>query len=179
MEKMPTFPETEEKKTFDLYVKDFGIDLNAIKNKSIFDIGCGSDTLFVKYCLRRNISIIGMDTREPESADKDLLIDHYIQGNINQIPFPPNSFDLILIRAVPVGDYAMLKSILPLLKPNGELKLAPLFLDDNDLVSEEIEQLVSSVDPQEFEVSKQIREIQRTNSDREDTRYLLTIKRKP
>lgn len=164
-------------KTFNLYVKDFGISIEDLKNKSALDIGCGHDALFVKYGLQKGINVVGMDTQESDNTDTELLKDRYVQGSIHNIPFVVNSFDMIFMRAVPVGDYDDIKKVADLLKPGGELKIAPLYLDTNDEEKSKIDGLISSLGTEQFEATKEVREIQKLGNN-EYPRYLLTIKRK-
>ena len=168
----------DESKSFDLYAKDFGIDIGSLKNKSVLDAGCGSDASFVKYCLRHDINIVGLDINEPDLIDKELLKDHYVRGDLHAIPFSPDSFDLVIMRAVPADYPEAFRNIIPLLKSGGEFKISPLFLDDNDSVNTEITELLNSLNSDQFEVSKEVRDNQKTEDGRSYARYLVTIKRK-
>lgn len=167
-----------ESKSFALYAKDFNLSVESLKNKSILDVGCGSDASFVKYCLRHGINIVGLDKDGPDSTNKELLEGHYIRGDVHAIPFSPDSFDLVIMRAVPVDYPEAFRNILPLLKSGGEFKISPLFLDDNDSVSAEIKGLLSSLSPDQFETNKEVRYYQKTKDGRGYARYLVTIKRR-
>lgn len=178
MEKSEPILNLKELRSFDLYKDDFGLDLEDMAGKSVLDIGCGTDALFVKYCLKHNINIIGMDAREADRADREILKNHYIQGDVLNIPLMENKFDLILSRALFQYPYRMIiENVLPLLKPGGKFKIAPLFLDTNEKTRKEIEELRVLQDSLNVEISTDLVEMQETKSG-EVPRYSLTVIKK-
>jgi len=84
------------------YINDFKLDIEALKDKKILDIGCGDEAQFIEFCLENNINdVIGIDLRPPvnqELADK--IKGHYIIGQVDNLPFKPEQFDVVLMRSV-------------------------------------------------------------------------------
>ncbi len=178
MEKSEPILRPEELRSFDLYKNDFGLTLEDMAGKSVLDIGCGTDALFVKYCLKHNINIIGMDAREADKADREILKNHYVQGDVLNVPLEKGKFDLIISRALFQYPYRMIvESVLPLLKPGGILKIAPLFLDTNKKTREEIEELIKHQDSLNVEIFTNLVEMQETKSGKVP-RYSLTVIKK-
>lgn len=167
---------SEEKRFFEMYVLDFGVSIESLKNKSVLDIGCGTDALFVRYCFERGINIMGVDDQEPQSDTKEVLKDRYIKSDLSTIALKPESFDLILMRAVPIADMAILVKLTGLLAINGEFKIVP-WLGDHEPNEADIDKFFLTLDHDKFETTKKVLQIQEING-KQYPRHLLTIKRK-
>lgn len=145
--------ETKTGETFARYQKDFGFDLYELAQKSTLDVGCGPSALFLKYCLKHGIkNIIGMDERPPADIKDEMLNGHYVQGNILHLPFKTEQFNLILVRALPVS-LKEVKLLLPLLKPNGEIKISPLEPENNKAHKEFIDEIMAKQGELKFTAS--------------------------
>ena len=171
---------SRESSAFQFYQEDFGFTLDELKDKKILDMPSGSDASFVKYCLKQGIDIIGMDGRELSDIPEDSEIKkHFVQGYAQDMPFKKESFDLILIRAMPVGAYwKIFQESLPLLKGGGILKWAPLFPETNSQHKAFLDRIISSQKEFGYSAEMSLVTIQKGKSG-EFLRYCLTVRRQP
>ena len=124
--------EGKEVKNFSLYQEDFDINIESLRGKSVLDLGTGRDATFVKYCLKQDIDIIGLDAQNfLKKAKSELTRGHLVRGEIQNPPFVKGKFDLILMRASGPENLSLteVEDILELLKSGSELKIAPFFLN--------------------------------------------------
>jgi len=126
-------PEEEQTFIFNRYLKDFDIKEDDIKDKNIFDLGCGNGE-FVKECLEKGIGdgIYGLDY-EIEDIDEKYQ-NHIFQGDFTK-RLPKDNLDLILSYGA-IGSYShdgiKLKQILlgslDSLNEKGEIRICPIQL---------------------------------------------------
>jgi len=166
----------EEEEAFGRYKKDFGFTVENLQGKSVLDLGCGTSLDFLKYCLRQEINITGMDARLPADIEDTLIKGHLVQGDIHRLPFKEEKFDLILCRALPDITITEIESILSLLKPGGEIKISPYFPDTNSDHKELIDEIKSLQKELNFTAFVVLVDIQITKGEK-FPRYTLTIKR--
>ncbi|MFZ3054818.1 MAG: methyltransferase domain-containing protein [Minisyncoccales bacterium] len=126
-------PEEEQDFIFNRYLKGFDIKEDDIKDKNIFDLGCG-DGEFVKECLEKGVSdgVYGLDY-EIEDIDERYQ-NHIFQGDFTK-KLPKDNLDIILSYGA-IGsyshDYIKLKQILlgslDSLNEKGEIRICPVQL---------------------------------------------------
>lgn len=72
---------------------DFILQHIDLESTSLIDIGCGSGYLLDQIRQKHpSISLSGFDIKEP--SGKEFF--HYVQGNIERLPFEDNSFDVVV-----------------------------------------------------------------------------------
>lgn len=168
------FPKQTEEFSYDLYVEDLDITIEKMKGKSVLEVACGTDALFLKYCLRHDLNVFGMDFRSADRENKALLHARYLQGDIYRPPFLPESFDLIIMRAVLFQNWIKaFMATLALLKRGGELRACPFWLDDPQSPSYGIRSVLDDLDLSQFEVKAEIRSHNRRMDNKIFARYLL------
>jgi ubiquinone/menaquinone biosynthesis C-methylase UbiE len=142
MEKFPSqnLPENEisiensEEETFKLYVKDLDLKPEDFK-KSILDVGAG-EAHFAKWAKDNNISskIYSLDPFENMSLKEKSLV-----GDVEAIPMPNESFDLVVSNAaipnIYLGERDVREKIkksffemVRVLKDNGEIRLSRVLM---------------------------------------------------
>lgn len=87
-----------------------------------------------------------------EEALKSEAKRHYIQGKAESLPFKPDSFDLILMRAVirPETDLSkVFEQVGLILAKSGEFKIFPVFRDSNE--RQRLEESLQKLDSDKFE----------------------------
>lgn len=128
----------KEEVTFGRYLRDLDLSEELLKGKDILDIASGSEPEFVDYCLRRGLakSIYGLDYRSYNRLGGDFFENapakrHFIEGDAENLPIAPQSFDLIVMHAPPRGlNYKkVIPAAIKILRPGGELRISFLFRD--------------------------------------------------
>lgn len=102
-----------------------------IQGKTILEVSFGSGYLMSKYASSK-YEIYGIDYNAKmlqltqKKMDKLKIETNFVQGNVEQLPYPDNHFDTIIntmaFTGYPDGDKAM-SEIWRVLKPNGQLLL--------------------------------------------------------
>ena len=102
--------------------------VESLKSKTVLDVGCGSGRfleVIAPYCE----DLVGIDMSNAVDVSRENLINkfpnvHFLQADLNDMPFKEGSFDLIysigVLHHTPSLEKA-LKSLLKFLKPGGEL----------------------------------------------------------
>lgn len=108
---------------------DLGLSPEMLDGLSILDVGAGN-RIFEKTLNYHNVvsDVYALDSNERSLMQEDLPSDKIIVRDINEagVPeIPDASFDLIVDRAGPVLIPETLKELLRILKPNGEIRVAP------------------------------------------------------
>ncbi|MEW6042059.1 MAG: methyltransferase domain-containing protein [Elusimicrobiota bacterium] len=114
----------------DYSAENFGIlvaslPVSLFKDKLVLDAGCGAGR-HMKLALGLEMEVIGIDFSESVKSaylsTKNLLKAHVIQGNIYNLPFSPNTFDIIysfgVLHHLP-NPMLGFEKLVHLLKPNG------------------------------------------------------------
>lgn len=163
-------PDQEEH--FNRYVEEFDLDIEELKDKTVLDIGSGSNPHFVSellekgttqkaYAIDQESFLSSIDNYLLEERQKRYLREkihkspakkHYIKAKIEALPIKPNSVDLLLMRAVirPETDLAkVFEQINIALKARGEFKIFPVFRDSED--RKRLNEILSKLDSDEFE----------------------------
>ena len=124
----------EESKTLLRYLRDLELPIDVLIGKRVLDIGCGPQptlkSVVAKIGLRSTITNLDHSPKLGDAID--------ICVSADNLPFPDESFDLVLARAsVPImqaipGKYSLiprtLKEMLRVLKRGGVIKIYPLYL---------------------------------------------------
>lgn len=85
------------------FFKEFTELYKSIEVESVFDGGCGEGFILHELNLARQIkscSAIDLDENEAKDASRNLPFCDVRQGNIYEIPFQDNSFDLVICSEV-------------------------------------------------------------------------------
>jgi SAM-dependent methyltransferase len=169
LKRKTTPPDSNEH--FNRYVEDFNLDIEKLRDKVILDIGSGSNPFFVSQLLEKgitqrayavdkesffaefdNYSEDGQKMYPKEEAEKSEVKKHYIRARAEALPFRPNSFDLILMRAVMLPE-ADLKKVFDqiniLLRPGGEFKFYPVFRDSEH--RKQLDEILAGIDVNKLE----------------------------
>jgi ubiquinone/menaquinone biosynthesis C-methylase UbiE len=164
------------------YINDFELDLEALKDKKILDIGCGDEAQFIQFCLENDIdNIIGVDLRAPINQELAKKVkDHYAVGQIDNLPFKPEQFDLILMRSVinPDTELEVNKVIgeaIASLTAGGKLEIYPVWREKP--MFERISKAIKELDDNQYSISWQEKDSLQ-NGDQRLHKDLLIITRK-
>ncbi|PKG22546.1 class I SAM-dependent methyltransferase [Niallia nealsonii] len=95
----------------------------------LLDAGCGTGqtSAFIKKNYPCHVTSIDyhptMVKRAMDRFQKEQLSIHLLQGSLENLPFPPNSFDIILVESVLIftNNKKTLKELQRVLRPNGVL----------------------------------------------------------
>ena len=168
--------ESRNNSIFELYSEDFGITIDGLRGKKILDMPAGTEAKFVEYCLKQGIDIVGMDAQELETQDSEVK-KHFIQGHVQENPLRRETFDLILIRALPsYAHWRIFNESLPLLKRGGTIKWAPFFQETNSDHKKFLNQVITSQEELGYRAEVKLITMQKTHSG-EVIRYCLTVQR--
>jgi len=135
----------KNKEKADFILKNLGFEnFDELRNKKILDIG-SLDAIFALYTKSQGIEIVCTDINETcqkEGGRKGL---NYVLANAKNLPFEDNDFDLILSHAsapniltTKEDVIAVLKEIKRVLKPGGEFRFGPIYLNANIFSNEEL-----------------------------------------
>ncbi len=180
-ENMPQQPKREKNGQAEFYLQNFNLDLKSIKEKTILDIGCGEEADFVKFALDNGVNnIVGIDSLPPiNESVANKVKGHYIVGDIENLPFEADKFDLILMRSVINPDTewdvdCIIADTVKLLKPGGKLEIYPVWREK--AMTKKLKEAVKKLDGQEYSTTWQEKDLLKVG-DNELHKDLLSISR--
>ena len=163
-------------KLFNSYIEELHIDIDSLKDKAVLDVGSGSNPRFVARLLDDNLvkSAYAIDSTEflsgykyytekykkknpKENLEKSKVVENYIQGSADNLPFKSESFDLVLSRALIVPDTIsgvkfdidkIFSEAERVLKPGGEFKIYPVHRGSD--IRREIDLFLSELESNDF-----------------------------
>ncbi len=126
----------DKKLAFERYAEDLFLDENALDGKKILDVG-SNIPLFRDYLEGKypETKVINIDQEFNTSLDAQALAEH--------LPFADNSFDLIVAHSSLTGwgiyenVEQILQEFIRVLRPNGEIRIGPIMIDDDTDLGEE------------------------------------------
>jgi len=155
-----------DKTLFDTYVEDLGLSVDKLKGKKILDLGVWH-TGFAKEAEKNGLSVVSLDKQFP-TLNQNIP---FINGDMTELPFADNTFDLVLSRAsftvIEFNDVEQIKTILNnvnrVLKNGGEFRFGsgPISItptiDDFKRVEElrlrnDDGEILSGIEKQELEI---------------------------
>ncbi|OQA37129.1 MAG: Methyltransferase domain protein [Parcubacteria group bacterium ADurb.Bin326] len=164
------------------YINDFELDAEALKDKKILDIGCGDEAQFIEFCLENNIDgIVGVDLRPPVSQELAAKVKgHYVVGQVDNLPFKPEQFDMVLMRSVINPDTELdvnkvVGEAISSLKVNGKLEIYPIWREKP--MFEKINNVLKRLNNEEYSIDWQEKDALHAG-DQELHKDLLIITRK-
>jgi len=129
------------------------LNINKMKKPKILETGCSAGYITRYIAKRFDCEIIGIDLGDlvleiaREETQKLNLTDVIFQtGNVENLPFPDNSFDIVFgeaITALVPNPIKVLKEYKRVLKPNGKVATLDLFMKKS--LSEELVKEISNI----------------------------------
>ncbi len=131
--------------------------IKEIEKPKILDVGCSTGYITRYIASKFDCEIIGIDLGDlvieiaREEAHKSNLTNVTFQiANVESLPFPDNSFDIVYgeaITALVPNPIKVLNEYLRVLKPNGKIATLDLFMNESlsDEFMEETNEIMSNV----------------------------------
>ncbi len=131
--------------------------INEIQKPKILEVGCSTGYITRYIAKQFNCEITGIDLGDfvldiarEETQKTNLTNVSFQSGNVEHIPFPDNSIDIVFgeaITALVPNPIQVLKEFMRVLKPNGKVATLDLFMKESltKEIIEEISQVMSIV----------------------------------
>lgn len=131
--------EQPKEQVFQRYLDRLGLTIEEIRGKKILDVGAGSGG-FAAMAEQYGAQVTSVDLIIGGPPENEVQTNHYVQADIERLPFADNTFDMCVSVAVvnetsTSGFEAAIQEAKRVLKPGGEFRLngAPTFqLSDKD-----------------------------------------------
>jgi ubiquinone/menaquinone biosynthesis C-methylase UbiE len=129
------------------------LNINEMKKPKILEVGCSTGYITRYIAKRFECEIIGIDLGEfvlelarEETQKLNLPNVNFQTGNVENLPFPDNSFDIVIGEAVTAlvpNPIKVLKEYKRVLKSSGKIATLDLFM--NESLSEELVKEISEI----------------------------------
>ncbi len=111
-------------------LSNLGLTWDDLEKKKVLDVASGESALAASATLLGiETNIVSTDIEHPSSFPFPFdprAKEKFIQADLNALPFPNESFDLIVSHGYPDGTLEVLKQASRILKTGGELRIYPL-----------------------------------------------------